>query len=237
MQGQTAPGTPRPAGASPLRASLVPAFAACAAANRTHGPPLAHPACSPPAPASQQLTVGTPDANGQAVSSVGSARLGVRPGDPATGPDEADVAVVVSVTDVRRRSGLGDYTGELALRLPLRITDRDNGGTSSTDHGTVQDAALDVPVPCAATEHVGRLDLCRLDDRRRGRPGRGPRGRARDLGARPGAGARRRRGRHRLHVAQHAVRCAGDFRPLSRSRVRRLSDGYPIDSHARMNDL
>ena len=40
---------------------------------------------------------------------------------------------------MRRRSGLGDYTGELGLRLPLRITDRDNGGTPSTDHGTVQD--------------------------------------------------------------------------------------------------
>ena len=68
--------------------------------------------------------------------------------------------VVVSVTDVRRRTGLGDYTGELALRLPLRITDRDNGGTSSTDHGTVQDATLDVPVPCAATGSTSVGSTC-----------------------------------------------------------------------------
>ena len=153
-------GYPRPAGASPLRASLVPAYAACAAPNRTHGPPLAHPACSPPAPTSQQLTVGTPDANGQPVSSVGFARLGVQPGDPAMGGDQADAAVVVRVTDVRRRSGLGDYTGELALRLPLRITDRDNGGTASTDHGTVQDTTLDVPVSCAATGSTSVGSTC-----------------------------------------------------------------------------
>ena len=33
-------GYPRPAGASPLRASLVPAYNECTAPNRTHGPPL-----------------------------------------------------------------------------------------------------------------------------------------------------------------------------------------------------
>jgi hypothetical protein len=155
-------GYPRPAGATPLRASLVPAYAACAAPNRTHGPPLAHPACSPPAPTSQQLTVGTPDANGQAASSVGFARLGVRPGNPLTDADEADAAVVVNVTDVRRRSGLGDYTGELALRLPLRITDRDNGGTATTDYGTVQDTALNIPVPCIATGSTTVGSTCDL---------------------------------------------------------------------------
>ena len=61
---------------------------------------------------------------------------------------------------MRRRSGLGDYTGELALRLPLRITDRDNGGTASTDHGTVQDTTLDVPVPCAATGSTSVGSTC-----------------------------------------------------------------------------
>ena len=90
-------GYPRPKGASPLRVSLVPAYAACAAPNRTHGPPLAHPSCNPPAQTSQQLTVGTPDANGAPASSMGSARLACGPGDPATGTDEADVAVVVKL--------------------------------------------------------------------------------------------------------------------------------------------
>jgi glucose/arabinose dehydrogenase len=144
-------GYPRPKGASPLRVPLTTAFVACTAGNRTHGPPLAHPACNPPAQTSQQLTVGTPDANGQASAFIGSVRLGVHPGDPATTADEADVALVAKAVDVRRRSDLWDYTGELGLRLPLRITDRDNGGTPTSGHGTVQDAALDVPVQCTAT--------------------------------------------------------------------------------------
>ena len=40
------PGYPRPLGAGPLRASLVPAFAPCTAPDRTHGPPLAFGSCS-----------------------------------------------------------------------------------------------------------------------------------------------------------------------------------------------
>ena len=36
----------RPAGASPVRVSLVPAYEPCTSPNREHGPPLAHPACS-----------------------------------------------------------------------------------------------------------------------------------------------------------------------------------------------
>jgi hypothetical protein len=106
------------------------------------------------------LTVGTPDANGAATNFVGSARLAARPGDPAAPGDQADVALAVSTVDVRRRTGLGDYTGELALRLPLRITDRDNGGTPTTDHGTVQDSNLDVTVPCAATASTAIGSTC-----------------------------------------------------------------------------
>ena len=59
---------PRPAGAKPIRLSLVPAYSPCAAPNRTHGPPLAFPSCNPPAQTSAQATVGTPDANGAPAS-------------------------------------------------------------------------------------------------------------------------------------------------------------------------
>jgi glucose/arabinose dehydrogenase len=144
-------GYPRPKAASPVRASLVPAYTACTAPNRTHGPPLAYGACNPPAPTSQQLTVGTPDANGQPVAFVGSVRVAAHVGDPGTPVDEADARIFVNAGDVRLRTGLGDYTGELALRLPLRITDRDNGGTPTSDHGTVQDLVFGVPVQCTAT--------------------------------------------------------------------------------------
>ena len=43
------PGYPRPAGAAPLRVSLVPTYASCTAPNREHGPPLAFGSCNPPA--------------------------------------------------------------------------------------------------------------------------------------------------------------------------------------------
>ena len=42
-------GYARPKGATPLRASLVPAYTTCASPNRTHGPPLVYPSCNPPA--------------------------------------------------------------------------------------------------------------------------------------------------------------------------------------------
>jgi glucose/arabinose dehydrogenase len=155
-------GYPRPKAASPLRVALVPAYAACAAPNHTHGPPLAHPSCNPPVPVSQQLTVGTPDANGQAVAATGSVRVRVALGDPSTPADEADAAIELSTTDVRRRSGLGDYTGELSLRLPLRITDRDNGGPAGFDHGTVQDTTLDAPVACTATASTSVGSTCAI---------------------------------------------------------------------------
>ena len=64
-------GYPRPAGASPLRASLVPAYAECTAPNRSHGPPLGSASCNPPAQRSGFLTVGTPDANGRGAAMVG----------------------------------------------------------------------------------------------------------------------------------------------------------------------
>ena len=52
------PGYPRPKGATPFRASLVPAYIACASPNRTHGPPLAFASCSPPQQRSAVLTTG-----------------------------------------------------------------------------------------------------------------------------------------------------------------------------------
>ena len=146
-------GYPRPRAASPLQVALVPAYEPCAAPDREHGPPLAFPSCGPPAPASATLTVGTPDANGRPATFVGSARLGVRVGDPRTSADEADVKVAVSVADVRERPGLADFTGELTGRVSLRITDQGSdvlpGG--GRDPATVSDITLELPVGCAAT--------------------------------------------------------------------------------------
>jgi hypothetical protein len=148
---QVLSGYVRPKGATPLRASLVPAFTVCSATNRTHGPPLAFGSCAPPAQASGELTVGTPDANGAPANSIGFVRLGVVAGDPSTPADEADVSVTMSITDVREQGTLADYTGELELSLGVRATDLANG-PAGNEPGTVSDFTFPVTVPCAATD-------------------------------------------------------------------------------------
>ena len=93
--------------------------------------------------------MGTPDANGQAANSIGSVRFAVVAGDPVTAADEADVAVTFSLTDVRVRSTLADYTSPLASTATIRVTDRLNG--TGIEAATVQDLDFAVWVPCAAT--------------------------------------------------------------------------------------
>ena len=70
---------PRPKSGSPVVMSLVPAYAPCAAPNRTHGPPLAFASCHPPAQTSPHATVGTPDAFGGAAKSASHLRLSSSP--------------------------------------------------------------------------------------------------------------------------------------------------------------
>jgi len=155
---------PRPKGAAPVAVSLVPAFAQCPSPNRQHGPPLAFGSCHPPVQTSTQLTVGTPDANGQPARSVGDARINPILGNPATPADEADVRLRADITDVRLASDLSDYAGALEARVTLRITDRDNtphpGGPGAA---TVQDFTYSFAVPCAATADSGVGATCTLD--------------------------------------------------------------------------
>lgn len=132
----------RPKGATPFRASLVPAFASCAAPNRTHGAPLAFPSCNPPVPLSDEAMVGP--------KSISIALFDVRTGDPATVADEADVDLDLRVNDIRLPSGTGDYAGQVAVTAPLRLTDKTNGPSTRED-GTMTDAAFSVTVPCGAT--------------------------------------------------------------------------------------
>ena len=84
-----------------------------------------------------------------------------------TPADEANVQIVSSITDVRNKSGLTDYTGELQTRLALRVTDRHNG-PSFTEPGT-GDTTFNITIPCAATPATPRS----------GRPARRPRPRTR----------------------------------------------------------
>jgi len=149
---RTSAGYARPKGATPMYASLVPAYEQCTAPDRTHGPPLVFGSCSAPAQTSGQLTVGTFDANGYPAGSVGFVRLGVQPGDPATAGDQADVSVTLSITDVRRSADGSDYTGEIeAYTNAVRMTDR-GSGSSGSEPATVSDFAFSgMTAPCTAT--------------------------------------------------------------------------------------
>jgi subtilisin family serine protease len=150
-----------PKGATPLRVSLVPAYTTCASPNRMHGPSLAFGSCAPPVQRSTQLTVGTTDANGQTTNSVGSLRITVNPGNPATQADEADVALSLSISDVRRKSDLADYGGELEARTTLRLTDR-LSGAALNESATLGDLPFEFVVPCAATGDTGIGSTCAL---------------------------------------------------------------------------
>jgi uncharacterized repeat protein (TIGR01451 family) len=142
---------PRPKGATPLYASLVPAYRQCTEPNTTHGAPLSYGSCKPPAQVSNRLTVGTPDTNGKAANSIGSVVFTVLPGD---------VKETVSITDVRNRGNLGDYTGSLRETSSVRLTDRGNG--PGDNQGTVEEFDFAANVPCAATADTSVGSSCSL---------------------------------------------------------------------------
>lgn len=148
-----AAGYVRPKGATPLRVSLVPAFVACSTPNRTHGAPLAFGSCAPPAQVSSLLTVGTPDANGLAAQAISSVMLAAMTGD---------VKLAASATDVRLRSGLGDYGGNLQARATLRITDRASG-PAGDEPATVQDIPYTFAVPCQTTADTTIGSTCSVN--------------------------------------------------------------------------
>lgn len=140
----------RPQGASPIRVALVPAYQECTDPNAKRTGGFSGDACHSPTLVSDQLTVGTPEVNGNPVRSNGFARLATIRGNPLTPADEADIRLEVSITDVRRQGDLSDYTGELGAVTELRITDR-GGGPGSDVSTTSVDLPLSFTVPCAAT--------------------------------------------------------------------------------------
>ena len=136
----------RPKGATPIYLALVPAYAACTAPNRTHGPPLAFPSCNPPQPGSSLLTIGTGDGSPALGRGAGSLRLDVLVGTPGP-PDDSDVNMVFRLTNVMRASDLSEYTGELRAELTVRRTDREVVGGASTS----TDFPFGFTVPCNPT--------------------------------------------------------------------------------------
>ena len=181
MLNSSTDGYPRPRGATPMVLALVPAFARCTAPNRLHGPPALgggtdDASCAPPAQTTSFLTIGAPDSNGAPLNAVGSIRLDALVGVPGP-PEDSDVTVAISVTDVRCKAGVAtcgaannqagpDYTGELTPNAALRLTDNFNGVAAGggTHNATVQDYLLEggIQVPCTSTASMSVGSTCAL---------------------------------------------------------------------------
>jgi hypothetical protein len=165
-------GYPRPKGASPFRASLVPAYTPCTTGNTTHGgnPPLNAASCKPPVTITNDVTMGTPDANGAGAGFSGNVLLkttatpdvtitgvfnDVRCGPGTTAPAKCATANAVSGAD---------YTGELRAALSLRMTDLWNSTApgGGPDAATVQDNGLNATFPCASTTDTTVGSTCTL---------------------------------------------------------------------------
>ena len=141
--------------------------------DRTHGPPLAFPSCSSPAPTSGNLTVGTPDQpNGAAANFTGFVRYEVQVGAPGP-PDDSDIGITVGLTDVRcagtgsacgpaNARGGSDYTGELQVNATARLTDKwnDTSAGGGTDPATMVDIPFPVAVSCVATGSTATGGSC-----------------------------------------------------------------------------
>jgi len=159
----------RPKGATPLRASLVPAFKACTTPNRTHGAPLAFPSCNPPTQTSNFLTIGSPDANGAGANSVGFILLKV----DAVPPE--DVLITSSISDVRCQAATSaavcnsanstdgpDYSGQIQGNATIRISDHYNG-PGLNEAATVVDIPFPVNGQCANTTGTTVGGLCTVN--------------------------------------------------------------------------
>jgi WD40-like Beta Propeller Repeat len=140
----------RPKTATPFRVPLVPAYRQCLSShyNRNHGAPLAYPSCNPPQPGSSYLTVGVGDGSPALARSTGSVRMDVQLGAPGA-PEDSDVLLRFSLTNVMRASDLSEYTGELRTEVTVRRTDRD--GLGFAPHSTSMDFPFGFTVSCNPT--------------------------------------------------------------------------------------
>ena len=158
----------RPVGGTPLITALVPAYEQCTTPNRIHGPPDLpggtdpDESCAPPAQRSTELTVGTPDAGGATPRSAGSLRFDAIVGNAGTPADEADVRLKFELTDVRvKTTEQPDYSGQLAARTTIRVTDR-RSGPGANEAATIQDIPFEFTVPCTTTASTTIGSTCEI---------------------------------------------------------------------------
>ncbi len=139
------PRAPRPCGPRWCRRTTRAARRTARTGRRWRSRRATRPCRAPALSRSARRTRTAPAAN-----SVGFARYAVITGNGGTPADEADVTLNVSITDVRNKVGLADYTGEVEVTSTVRITDR-LSGTAENQPATVQDTPFGVTVPCVAT--------------------------------------------------------------------------------------
>jgi hypothetical protein len=157
-------GFPRPKGATPLRVALALAYTQCPAGTgtRQHGPPFAVLSCTPPTQSSSVLTIGTTDANGFGANFQGSVKFLTQPGNANTDANEADVKLLVNLTDIRNKPSGTDYTGRVLVNSKLQITDTLNA-EETPEPGTTEQTDFKFPVNCAATADANVGGLCSVN--------------------------------------------------------------------------
>jgi hypothetical protein len=164
---RTRPLHEHPQAAAVVRVSLVPMLRQTISTTQcqarggrpsTHGGPLSFSSCNPPG-----YVPGTAASLGP--SGAGFIELHAVPGDPATNVDEADLALIASVNDVRNRQTGGDYdpsSGADVTMIPrFRLSDARNG-SSGSDSATTTDFDFPVPIGCAVTADPSRGSTCVL---------------------------------------------------------------------------
>ncbi len=151
-------GFPRPKGATPVRLALAPAYTPCTTPNRVHAPSLSYQSCNPPVQTSPRLTLGSPDANGQAAL-ANNAYMAFRVTGAAGGVDDSDVVLFTTLNDVRNTSDLTDYAGQLQASVTLNITDKDPANTLPS---TLAPVPLKWTIPCSPTVSTTVGSTCTL---------------------------------------------------------------------------
>jgi dipeptidyl aminopeptidase/acylaminoacyl peptidase len=153
---------PRPKSATPTYLPMVVSYGPCGSATKVHATPLSFGSC-PAQQASSQLTVGTPDANSRQPNGGGSVRLKAVLDETATPADESDLSIAVNAEDVRKKSDLTDYAGELRLSAVVRATDKRNSPSptpSGLGAATLKDVTFGPSVPCTTTSDTAVGSTC-----------------------------------------------------------------------------
>jgi hypothetical protein len=179
----------RPAGATPIGASTVIAYAPCTAGTLQHNPAnLPGSACNPPTQYTPRLTAGDPVVNGSAANFRGNIKLVVTTAPsnvqfPSGAPANNYVNDVRCTPGYAAGPGVGvcsavgsgnvliaggaspnpDYSGALNVAAYIRITDQANSGPAGgpyTQDATVQDLAFAVAADCSVTASTSIGSTC-----------------------------------------------------------------------------